>query len=225
MTRVSFWEHIDGFDAGVASLAAVLQPFAMSLASMGTDVYTSDCFKTGFDQRLLEKHSDMASGLMKVDSRGGLFSQRLVFSALRRVLLAEDVDPVLVKSTLDSGHDKDAVIQVMAYRLRMLLGHYRATFDNGAEDENLNNVFCLMNGDKGPTWSTAKQSRRAKRLAQRPHPFRNYQSSCTDNESSEEAPPSYFEHVHKLGRGSLKARWIDEQCRRLQRRRRQWRRQ
>ena len=230
MSRVSNWEHAHGFEAGVALVSAKLQPFAETLAEMNLNVYTSDCFKSGLDQELLVKHARMASELMKVDARGGLFSQKLMCAALAAALSAAKTDAELVLRTLHTGKDKDEVLQLMAYRLRVLLSHYRVKFDNGSQDEELQAVFSHMDGGTNAVW-TAKQARRAARLAKRPHPFKHYQGKSVDDdtESEEEARviSSYFNgscavllkddgvtmaaDVYKPGpRGFVIAQWVAE---------------
>jgi hypothetical protein len=83
MQRTTNWKHVGGPLATVSALTLVLSQFVSNLVSQNTSIYGSTDFKIGVDMEILNASANLLCELMRLDSRGGFFSQGDLTAAVR----------------------------------------------------------------------------------------------------------------------------------------------
>ena len=125
MGRTPIWQHGDGDEATVATLAATLRPPLMEVIAANIDVYHSVDFKTASDMSQLEKFSSLLTAFMKIDVRGGYFGQDHMKQALAMCFQAESKTEEMMTLVLPNHKNVDEATELMSYKLRVMLSHCR----------------------------------------------------------------------------------------------------
>jgi len=156
------------------------------------------------DFDLLEKHSSLWLDLIRLDSRGGLFSQPTMKEGLRLSLMADGLLPTFHKySSAEYGPEEQ--LGMAGYKMRVALNHLRSLFDGGSVAAFLQPHFELMRQSR-PQVQSAKCVRRAERLQARPHPFPHFRSQDAEEDDDDSQAP-----VDDTSPPTSVAHWLDMQ--------------
>ena len=167
-------------ESTITTIASTLRPWATHLAALGGDVYSSLDMRGPPNIEALLQSKGMMLDLLRLDPRGGVFSQTTMCEALRTALAEFN--------TLDQFVDKgdktksDAELLMMcAYKLRVMCAHVRQKFDKGTlKNEEFWELFEVMRESAS---SRERRGRRLERVLDRPNPFMMFR---TDEEETEE---------------------------------------
>lgn len=187
--RCCNWVHPEGNDKGIVVLAGILATFMVALCQAGPDqVYTSTSMSSGVDTPKLQDWAELIKALLALDSRGGYFGQLLVVAALNHLLgMPEHAAAKNHLNTVDNLSkygDFDSVVEVLGYKIRVMLAHARMKFD--AQHE-LTGPLAVALENMGESSSESKRRRkRADRIGDRPHPFIHFRPDTADLDIDEE---------------------------------------
>ena len=94
-------------------------------------LYDSTNMKIGINVDLLVRAKDLLKSLLVVDKRGGLFRQGDLVAGLRQCMLEKQQDrpgghfDMLKAKTLHLPQGMDEIVEVIAYKLRLMLSRVR----------------------------------------------------------------------------------------------------
>ena len=158
--RTAHWQHADGEEASVASLVHALSPFARALCDAHEGVYEGTDMKVGIETQKLLEWKPLLTALVRIDRRGGYFSQRTLATTLQTSLDNEHLADRFCANTLASGRSHLEQYQVVTYKLRVMLSHIRLKFDGGVKDDRFKEIYDILANK-----SFAKRQRRSERVA------------------------------------------------------------
>ena len=117
---------VDGSaDATVARLTAILQEFKQQLR---VDIYSSIDFKVGINRAALKSAIGLITELVKLDPRGGYYSQKHMEDAVGSSVQAAEMEE-FDKHVVEQGFTKPQTIAVIGYKIRVMLSHTRQQYD------------------------------------------------------------------------------------------------
>ena len=174
-TRASAYLHPDGVDLTILELQAALVGVRPLLAKHNVALYDATNMKTGVNQPLLVKAVPVLEKLLAIDPRGGLFLQGHLAKAITNLFedaSARDAKNELLANTTDLQMPFQEVIELMAYKIRVMLSHTRLVHDasKGEEKHPLRVLFKIMAGSSAGA-ADFRKTRRQSRLGHRPNPF------------------------------------------------------
>ena len=140
----SQWSHPDGKEAGTAQIAAAMLPFMSRVVGWGTSVYSSDDMKAGINCPLLVRAADVLKALLRIDPRGGVFSQGMLTEAFETCLGASGLRETAVMAAMAEGKGLGEWCCLTMYRVRVMLAHIRMKFDSNARGKELRDMFAEM---------------------------------------------------------------------------------
>ena len=151
------------------------------------DHYPSLSFKKNIDNKKLAAAIGMLTEFVRIDPRGGYFSQKVMGRAVTMTLTD---DPEFTKHLVEQGCGPTEGFALVAYKTRVELAHLRLKFDGkkeGDEPSPFDEVYNIMK-NSAKTDGSYKKDRRSDRLgithpSNRPHPFINFRG---DNEGEGE---------------------------------------
>ena len=182
-------------------LAELIKPHAMMLATKGPQIYQSIDFHGTLDNEQLHEAAPMLEGMVKLDSRGGYFSQCDMKKGVQQAIESNSLEASLVAACGHQAHNIDEACSIMAYKLRVMLAHIRRKFDAGTEHTWLSSMFEHMKEQsKDPA-----NNKRVERLGSRPNPFLHFRSSpeSSDREEDHEADlvvAKYFDYSDNIAK-------------------------
>ena len=199
MKRVRNFEHVEGREATARHIANILLPFVETIVQENVNIYSSTDFKVHVNTNLLVHYSELACDFLELDPRGAHFGQLVMQDAVRKAISDADLQPKLLANTLALGKPIEEVVAIIAYKLRVLLAHYRLKYDSHTPGlpapSGLENVFDRMQAPSHYQPSS-KRARRMERLSTRPHPFVHFrQEEQPSDEEHEEVDivSTYFD--------------------------------
>ena len=190
MKRVRNFEHVEGREATARHIANIIFPFAETIVQENVNIYSSTDFKVHVHTNLLVHYSELACDFLEMDPRGAHSGQLVMQDAVRKAIWDADLQPKLLSNTVALGKPIEEVVAIIAYKLRVLLAHYRLKYDSHTPGlpapSGLENVFDRMQAPSHYQPSS-KRARRMERLSSRPHPFVHFrQEEQPSDEDHEE---------------------------------------
>ena len=170
---------VDGSaDATVARLTAILQEFKQLLR---VEIYSSIDFKVGINREALKLAIGLITELVKLDPRGGYYSQKHMEDAVGNSVQGEMEE--FEKHVVETGFTKPQTIAVVGYKIRVMLSHLRIIHDStkeGDDPSDFDDLYKMMKVPKEK--QLARNSRRGARLkTDRPHPFINFRVQAEED--------------------------------------------
>ena len=168
-------------------LVSAVTNYQVPLLAHGVNLYKSLDMKIGLDRAKLQEHIGLLGDLIRLDARGGLFSQVDMETALAKLLgNARELGKPLGS---DPAGDAEG-LRLMAYKIRVMLSHVRITHDGASKTDKLHNLQPLFEvmtaADARGEVTHAKKLRRTERLQLRPHPFLAFRSSGDGGDISQD---------------------------------------
>ena len=179
--RTQCWLHVDGVAATVSSIEAVLSANINAILDPES-LYGSDNMQSGIDMEALRQQAPLLQGLLELDPRGGYLAQTHVNQALTQAVVSANKWEKVESKTVPGMADGD-VIQVLAYKIRVMLSHTRNAYDNSSlhEVHALADLFSRIRPQTG-TPDAKRQRRDGRLVGKRPHPFINFRATADEPE-------------------------------------------
>ena len=140
--------------------------------------------KVGIDTTKLITYKDWMVPLVRLDPRGGLFSQVHMQLAVEQALTSLNMKAEFQAGWLETEDPKsiDEHIILCAFTTRVVLSHLRLVFDSCQQKDGhpLEAVFEILTQDVQTEVPTMKRQKRADRLHKRPNPFMCFKGSEDD---------------------------------------------
>ena len=194
ISRSASWCDARGEAATVSALAEVLGRHITLIIDKGDDLYDSDDMAVGLNHALLVQAAPLLEDLLRLDSRGGIFSQTHLQTALSNAVAETDSQAkFMAKKPLAVNEQKDWEA-LCAYRIRVMLAHLRIAYDNNITSGEEHVLKTLLD-HIGPaaasqTPGSAKRARRHERALNRPNPFVHWRDLAGDEEPEESEVPT-----------------------------------
>jgi hypothetical protein len=188
MQRASAFHHLDGEDATISMVTSGLAGHEKLIIEWNTNIYSTEDMKVGIDLPAMQRCIKLLKDIVKLDPRGGIFLQNHMSKALGNVLSEGDYKALLLGKTIDQQKPLDEIIDLIAYKIRVMLAHLRLSFDSSQNDKNhpLKDVFACMQTATSSCSSNARKARRQERLGKRPHPFMCFRPADDQDEDMDE---------------------------------------
>ena len=172
MARSFYYEHPNGPQQTIDALYEAISPHTAFLIEKNLAIYSTTDMKVGLDVCRLVDAEALLADLLRLDPRGGHFAQRQLAATLRRAL--EGKLAILEERTRSEQRPMDEVLELVAYKLRVMMSHVWNCYDGAKVDEKkthqLKGLFGLLDGGHLVGASVRKQRREAW-LGRRVHPF------------------------------------------------------
>lgn len=169
--RASAYTHVDGDAATIEELTSCLLQSKQLLLNQHANIYDSVDMRVGINLSLLEHAKPLLEALVRIDPRGGMFMQSHFQVSLDRAF--EGTKNEFLMKTLVLQKPYQEIIELMAYKIRVMLSHCRSIYDANGDDlgHPLASIFKIIRESPSSAASDARRTRRQHRLDKRPNPF------------------------------------------------------
>ncbi len=200
MLRASCYVHPEGDEKTVATISEALVPHASHIVNANLQLYDSTDMQIGRNIGLLTKSKSMLADLVRIDGRGGFFTQSHISSALKAALDVGDWNAMLLGKTIGEQRTEDEILGLISYKIRVMLSHVRIIYDAHDPQQGrhaLQDIFEVISGAaKIPQVMDARKARRMDRISRRPNPFvcfRQAEQSAKTEEEEASIITTYYD--------------------------------
>ena len=191
MRRVSSWQHPAGEACSIESLADAFAPHHEDIVKKNIDIYDSNDFKVGINTRLLQENLPLLKSLVAVGRRGGIFLHSQMASALAKAIEKVGQPELLLEKAVEHGKTFSEMLELIVYKIRVMLAHSRICYDNHATDgkNGLDSLFVEMNDVGDAVQMDSRKQRRISMLSKRLYHFvcfRNIQHAAGEDDNDDE---------------------------------------
>ena len=159
----------------MTALTLALTDHVSRLVEKNIAIYDSSDFKIGINIGQLSESLLMLHDLVKLDTRGGFFSNGDLVAAVKASVVDKAGEVAMQAKALEAHKPLEDMYLMIAYKIRVMLSHVRYACDTHSGDAHpLKLLFDLMIDGPAPTTplSDPRRMRRTERLGnKRPHPF------------------------------------------------------
>ena len=177
----------------MAALTLALTDHVSRLLEKNIAIYDSTDFKIGMNTGQLSDSLLVLADLVKLDTRGGFFSNGDLVAALKASVGNKAGEAATQANALQAHKPLEEMYLLMAYKIRVMLSHVRYAFDaHSGGTHPLNMLFDLMLEGPSPATppSDSRKLRRTERLGRRLHPFICFRPADDENDDIAEEVPS-----------------------------------
>lgn len=194
----------DSPESTLSTVAHGLRPFAAYLADRGVGLYSSDQMNGAADDAGLARNASLLEAMVRVDPRGGFFSQTVLESALHHIFEVEQLRATLAVRC-GAEMPPESHVPLLSYKLRVMLHHLRDRIDGPAAPDWAKGIIEVMR-QQGPAMLQQQTRRSQKHLDGRANPFPFFRVEPEEEEGSPEEPDdettdvaAYFDYAGLRG--------------------------